>query len=236
MFDFLFNPLARAQRRLKKVEKSILQEEAILSSRGKIKAIIVYNKYIRKALEKVQQLIASKAKTYQEASRRLQESIGYNVCVQNYNVCLQISMRLDETFNILSKVEKEIAGERAALEELGDSKFTNDWLKDLTLEYRHMFFNVQLLERDIETLAMKKKKYPKPFPRNPADQCVQDRFFPTRVADIERIADRCGYKIVDGSKHKLVLYRGHQIAVIPRHRVIDEGTAESIMKAMAKGA
>lgn len=236
MFDFLFNPLARAQRRLKKVENLILQDEAIIASRGKIKAVIVYNKYIRKVLHKVQLLVGSQAKTYQEASRRLQESIGYNACVQNYNICLQISVRLDETLNILSKVEKEIAAERAALEELGDSKFTNDWLKDLNLEYRHLFFNVQLLERDMEALAMKKKKYTQLVPRNLADSYVQDRIFPTSVADIERIANRCGYKIVDGSKHKLVLYKGHQITVIPRHSVIDKGTSEGIMKAMAKGA
>lgn len=236
MFDFLFNPLARAQRRLKQVEKLILQEETIFSQpTRKLAAVAVYNKHIGKSLNKVRKLMLKEAQKYNSPSKKIQRKIGYDACVKNYHICLNISIKLDQSFKLFADIETEMSNERSALEEIGESDFTNKWLKDLKWKYDKLFLTVQHIEQEVTQFEEKKSKPALSVPRNLAESYVRQRIFFTREADLERIALECGYTIIEGGKHKLVKSGINTVTAIPRHREIARGTAEKIMKEMAKG-
>ena len=236
MFDFLFNPLAQAQRVLKKVESLILQEEALLHSQPKLTSVESYNRDIRNALEKARQLLFKEAKKYQAPSRRLQRKIGYEVCIAKYHRTIQATMVLDEIAQLLAEIEKEVSGEKMVLEKIGDSSFTNEWLKDLDLKYRQMFVDIQLLEQELLGREINEKIAAKAVPRNVAESYLWQGALLTKEHQLLKLANACRYKIINGEKHSIVLDRqGNKITEIPHHKELDGVTSRKIMRAMAEG-
>lgn len=235
MFDFLFNPLAQAQRRLKNVENLILEEEALLHSQPKLAVVELHNREIRAALEKAHRLLFKEAKKYQAPSRRLQRKIGYEACIVKYHSTIKTTMVLDEVLGILSEIEKEVSGEKATLEAIGDSTFTAEWLKDLDLKYRQMFVDIQLLEHELFDREVREKTV-KAIPRNVADSYLRQGALLTKEHQLLKLAKVCRYKIIDGEKHSIVRDKeGNKITEIPHHKELDGETSRRIMRAMAEG-
>ena len=232
MLDFLFNPLARAQRRLKKVEKFILQDEALIlhPDKNKIKGVKTFNKYIRKSLYKVRAIFSKEAKKHASDADN-----------KEYLKCIGISMKIDKAFNILSIIEHQIVGSESALRGLGDAEFTNAWLKDMRTNYDQMIFCVQQIEHELVQLEAVsetiKKKVREPASRNQAEFYLRNGRLLTKAEELRRLARSCGYTIIDGRRHILVIdANNHRITAIPRHKEINGRTAQKIMEELATAA
>lgn len=231
MFDFLFNPLARAQKRLKRLEKILLQEEVLILNpdKDKINVVKTFNKYIRKNLYKIRATFSKEAK-----------KLASDTDNREYLKCIGISMKIDKAFNNLSIIEQQIAHHESGLRGLDDKAFMSEWLKDLRPQYDTLILYIQQIEHDLaelEAVPEAMKRLRQPAPKNMAELYLRDRRLLTKADELRKLASACGYTVIEGRKHLLVVdNRNNKITAIPRHTEINGRTAQRIMKELATAA
>lgn len=227
MFE-LFSRLARVQRRLKRVERRIVYQEGLLSSRriDRLNVLKTYNEYIRRDITKTQALFVAYARKYPKGSVQYTQSI-------EVDASMKTSLKdIDDIAHELEKSEQDIRT-------INDRQFVDAWFKDIGRSYQRLYAKMQFVSNAIISLRSNESRPAAAevtAGENRAAEYLHRGAILTKLSELESLATKCGYTIQHAGSHNIVFdSSGRKITEIPRHRTVDRNTAKGIMKAMAKG-